>query len=190
MAACGAAPLAPSSSTASPAVVREDATVQSEPGERPGELSRSLGAYGLRDAKNLLRPWDANIPVDDKAAWRDPRVAAAYTEVTIASDPTAVTRDPPSVRVPSGPLRDSYLLASGTRLWDAGDVRAATLVVRSALDFWSRPEDVSALRRELVHARRVEIAELAGATHLVVLDRPEHGGARFTELLRAFLDAP
>jgi pimeloyl-ACP methyl ester carboxylesterase len=155
--------------------------------ERPGQLTQSLGAYSLRNAKGLVSTWEANIPVDDKARWRDPRVAAAYADTAIASDPTAVQRDPPSVRVPTGPLRDSYLLAGGTKLWDAGAIRAATLVVRSELDFWSRREDVEALRRELVHARRVEIVELPGATHVVFLDRPEHGRTQLVELLRRFL---
>jgi pimeloyl-ACP methyl ester carboxylesterase len=155
--------------------------------DRPGELTRSLGGYALRDASALLRNWETNIPTDDKASWRDPRVAAAYADAAITSDPTAATRDPPSVRVPSGPLHDAYLLASGTRLWNAADVRAATLIVRSELDFWSRREDIEALRRELVHARRVELVELPRATHFVFLDRPEHGRQRFVEELRAFL---
>lgn len=152
----------------------------------PGQLA-PLGAYTLRTAAGLLQTWDRNIPVADKASWRDPRVAAAYADVAIASDATAASRQPPSVRVPSGPLHDSYQLAGGTPMWRAGDVRAATLVVRSALDFWSRPEDVAALRRELIHARRVQIEELPEATHVVFLDRPEHGRARFVALLRAFL---
>src|SRR5262249_17727088 len=82
----------------------------------------------------------------DKAAWRDPRVSEAYTAATIASDPIASRRDPPSVRVPAGPLRDSYLLAGGARMWDAGAIRAATLFVRGSLDHWSRPEDSAAPR--------------------------------------------
>jgi hypothetical protein len=135
----------------------------------------------------LLRSWDANIPVADKASWRDPRVAEAYASIAIASDPTSSQRTPPSVRVPNGPLRDSYLLAGGTKLWQARDVRAATLVIRSELDFWSRPEDVEALRTELVQARRVEIATLARSTHLVLLDRPGHGRAQLLDLLVQFL---
>jgi pimeloyl-ACP methyl ester carboxylesterase len=150
----------------------------------------SLGADSLRDAPNLVRAWEASIPVADKAAWRDPRVAAAYTAAAIASDPTSSQRDPPSVRVPSGPLRDSYELAGGTRAWNAEAIRGATMVVRGELDFWSRPEDVAALRRELVHARRVEIVELPGATHFVFLDRPEHGRARLVATLCAFLAQP
>jgi pimeloyl-ACP methyl ester carboxylesterase len=146
------------------------------------------GAWSLRARlEDPERPGDANISVDDKPSWRDPRVAAAYADTAIASDPTSTTRQPPSVRVPSGPLRDSYLLAGGTRSWDAAAVHAATLVVRSQRDFWSRPEDVEALRHGLVHARRVEILELPDATHFAFLDRPEHGRARFVERLVAFL---
>jgi pimeloyl-ACP methyl ester carboxylesterase len=157
---------------------------------RPGQLSASLGAYAVRDAANLVRAWEASIPVKDKATWRDPRVAEAYTSIAIASDPTSTERNPPSVRVPTGPLRDSYELASGARTWNAAAIRAATLVVRSELDFWSRREDIAALRRELVGARRVEILELPGATHFVFLDRPEHGRSRLVATLSAFLAQP
>jgi pimeloyl-ACP methyl ester carboxylesterase len=94
------------------------------------------------------------------------------------------------VRIPAGGLYDSYLLSEGTPLWRAGDVRAATLVARGGLDFWSRPEDLAALRRDLVHARRVEFAEIPDATHFLLLDRPEHGRARFVALLTQFLTAP
>jgi pimeloyl-ACP methyl ester carboxylesterase len=154
----------------------------------PGQLSPSLGAYSLRGTRSLLSTWDANIPVDDKASWRDPAVADAYAAIAIASDPTSSSRTPPSVRVPTGPLRDSYALASGTPLWRAADIRAATLVIRSELDFWSRTEDVQALERELTHARRVETLTLPNATHVVFLDRPEHGRPELVAALRRFLE--
>ena len=158
-----------------------------EESDRPGRLSDSLGAYSLRTAAGLVQNWEANIPRADKASWRDPKVADAYASTAIESDPTSSQRTPPSARVPTGPLRDSYALASGTKLWEASDVRAATLVIRSELDFWSRPEDVAALQRELVHARRVAIESLPGATHIAFLDRPEHGRARMLELVIRFL---
>jgi len=156
--------------------------------DHPGQLSPSLGAYSLRGAKGLLSTWDANIPVADKASWRDPAVADAYASIAIASDPTSSSRTPPSARVPTGPLRDSYMLASGTPLWRAADIRAATLVIRSELDFWSRPEDVQALERELTGARRVETVTLPNATHLVFLDRPEHGRTELLRRLGRFLE--
>jgi len=49
------------------------------------------------------------------------------------------------------------------------------------------PEDLAALRRDLVHARRVKIIEIPGATHFVLLDRPEHDRDRLIALLRSFL---
>jgi pimeloyl-ACP methyl ester carboxylesterase len=158
-----------------------------EDAERPGEFARSVGAYNLRDARSLLRTWDTNIPVADKTVWRDPRVAEAYASGAVASDPTSSQRTPPSVRVPNGPLRDSYLLASGTKLWQAGDVRAATLVMRSELDHWTRLEDMTALQRELVHARRVEALALPQATHFVFLDHPDHGRRQFVDAVVRFL---
>ncbi len=158
-----------------------------EDSERPGELTRSLGAYNLRDRRSMLRTWDAAIPVADKTIWRDPRVAEAYASGAITSDPTAAQREPPSLRMPNGPLRDSYLLAGGTKLWEASGIRAATLVMRSELDHWSRHEDVAALQRELVHARRVETLALPQATHFVFLDRPDHGRRQLVDAVVAFL---
>lgn len=151
-----------------------------EDADHPGQPS--LGAYTARDARSLLRTWDTTIPVADKARWRDPRVAAAYVELTLAGAPTA--------HIPAGALYDSYLLSTGTPLWHATDVRAATLVVRGGLDFWSRPEDLAALRHDLVHARRVQVVEIPDATHFFYLDRPEHGRARFVDTLVQFLAAP
>jgi len=86
--------------------------------------------------------------------------------------------------VPSGPLQDAVALSTGHKLWEASAVRVPTLVIRSELDFWSRPEDVEALRRELPHG---EVLTLPKATHLVFLDRPEHGRTVFVDALVKFL---
>ncbi|WP_394830077.1 alpha/beta hydrolase [Pendulispora rubella] len=161
-----------------------------EDSDRPGEFARSLGAYNARDTRSMLRSWDAAIPAADKTSWRDPQVAEAYASGAVASDPTSSQRTPPSVRLPNGPLRDSYLLAGGTKFWRAGDIRSATLLVRSELDHWSRPEDVAALQRELGHARRVETRMLPQATHFVFLDRPEHGRREFVDAVEKFLAQP
>jgi pimeloyl-ACP methyl ester carboxylesterase len=141
--------------------------------------------YALAPAASLLRPWDANIPGADKARWRDPAVASAYVAAALASDPTSGARTPPSLRAPLGALEDSVYLAAGRQLWDASLVRAATLIVRSERDFWSRPEDVERLTAHLTHAARVRVVRLADATHFVHLDRPERGRAL---LLAALFD--
>jgi len=63
---------------------------------------------------------------------------------------------------------------------------APTLVLASELDFWSRVEDQELLRSHLVHAPRVKIVVLKGATHFVHLDRPAHGRAQLLEEIAGF----
>ena len=151
--------------------------------------AEGFGAYQLADAKGLLAPWDRSIPLPDKARWRDPAVAEAYVREALASDPTSAQRSPPSLRAPTGALEDSFYLASGRQLWDAAPIRARVLLLRSELDFWSRPEDLTLLRAHLVNAREVRAVTLPQATHMVHLDRPEHGRARLLTELGDFLAA-
>lgn len=135
----------------------------------------------------MFGAWDRSISMEDKNAWRDPAVAAAYAEAAIASDPTAGERTPPSFRAPSGALEDSFYLASGRQLWDASLIRSPTLVIRSERDFWSRPEDAERLQAHLVHAARVKVVELPEATHFAHLDRAERGRDLLIRELLAFL---
>ncbi|MFN7977559.1 MAG: alpha/beta fold hydrolase [Vicinamibacterales bacterium] len=157
--------------------------------EHPGEFARAYGSYRLSTAASLLPAWDRSIPGDDKTAWRDPLVANAYVGEAMASDDTSGSRTPASFRAPSGAMEDSFLLATGRRLWDASLITCPTLVVRSEADFWSRPEDLEMLRRHLTHAP-ARFVSIPGATHFVHLDRPEHGRARLLDELRAFLRDP
>lgn len=153
----------------------------------PGRFNPAYGSYRLSTAESLFGAWDASIPVEQKEEWRDARVAHAYAEAALASDPISGSRVPPSFRAPSGAMEDSYYLASGRRLWDASLITAATLVVRSGADFWSRPEDVDMLRAHLTRAARVRIVTIPDATHFVHLDRPERGRARFVDEVIRFL---
>lgn len=147
--------------------------------------------YRLNTAASLLGGWDRSIPIQDKAAWRAPSVAEAYVAAAMASDPTAARRDPPSFRSPSGALADSFLLATGAALWDARLIEADALIIRSGLDFWSRPQDVARLKGDLEarHTGTVRVLEIAGATHYVHLDRPERGRQAFVASVISFLSA-
>jgi pimeloyl-ACP methyl ester carboxylesterase len=136
------------------------------------------GAYRLSTADALLPGWDASIPVPDKAEWRDPRVARSYVDEAMASDPTTYDREPPSFRAPNGAMKDSYLLATGRQLWDAGAIRARTLILRGEHDFWSRPADVTTLAGDLTGAKEVRAVTVAGATHHTHLDRADRGRGR------------
>lgn len=154
----------------------------------PGRFNaRLFGAYRLSTAQSLLAPWDRAIPLDDKSLWRDPAVADAYVKAALDSDPTSHQRTPASLRAPSGAFEDSFYLATGRQLWDASLIRARTLILRSERDNWSRPEDPKALAEHLVHARKVSIVTIPGATHLVHLDRAERGRDRFLQEVLSFL---
>jgi pimeloyl-ACP methyl ester carboxylesterase len=153
-----------------------------EPG-RPGEFSRSFGAYRLSSADSLLGVWDSSIPTAHKSQWRAPEVAEAYVREALASDETSSQRGPPSFRAPSGAMEDTFYIAGGRQLWDASLIHVPVLIIRSGRDFWSRPEDVAALRKHLVHAPQVTVIELAEATHFAHLDRPPRGRQRMIEAI-------
>lgn len=158
--------------------------------DRPGEFNTAAGAYRVLTAEGLVKSWDAAIPGDDPTAWRDPEVTAAFQRESLASDPASSTRQPPAMRAPSGFQHDSYLMARGTRFWDAADISAPMLAIRGDRDHWSRPEDLIALQRDAVNAQSVTTVSIPGGSHYLFLDRPERGRARFLREVTAFLNSP
>lgn len=158
--------------------------------EHRGQFNRKgMGAYSFNTKESLFGAWDKSIPIEDKSAWRDPRVADAYARAALASDPTSYSRSPPSFRAPLGALEDSFYLATGRQLWDASLIRSPTLILRSERDFWSRPEDPETMKKHLVHSRKVQSVTLSNATHFVHLDRPERGRTTFIEEIVSFLSS-
>jgi pimeloyl-ACP methyl ester carboxylesterase len=153
----------------------------------PEHFDRHAGGYRIVDQSGLLRRWDASIPASDKKEWRDAAVADAYVSQTLATDRTASSRNPPSVRIPIGYQVDAFNLSLGRPLFAAKDIRVPVLVVRGALDFWSRPADVSSLARELVNSPKVKTLTIEGGTHYLFLDRPEHGRSQFISEVLTFL---
>jgi pimeloyl-ACP methyl ester carboxylesterase len=155
---------------------------------RPWRINRAtVGAYRLYDATAILKPWDQSIPGPNKAAWRDPQVAAAYVAAVLAGDPGAPPQRPPAVRVPTGPLADAVEITAGRQAWDAGLVRARALIVFSEHGYWSRAEDRDRLQAHLVNAGEVKVVTLSRATHYAHLDRPERGRQALIDALKAFL---
>ncbi|OHV76495.1 alpha/beta fold hydrolase [Rhizobium sp. LCM 4573] len=155
-----------------------------DPNDRSRFNVAKFGAYRLNTAASLIPSWDRSIPVEDKDSWHDPAVVEAYQRAALASDPTSGDHQPPAFRAPSGAMEDSFYLASGRQLWDAASITARVLIIRSESDFWSRPDDVTALERHLVNAAGVRSVTIPGATHYVHLDRSERGRSQFiTEVL-------
>ena len=164
-------------------------STDSEDPTHPNHFNQaSCGAYRFNDAASLLRPWDNNIPKDNKSEWRDPVVAGAYVQAALDSDSTSRSRTPPSFRSPCGALEDSFYLAIGRQLWDASLVTALTLVVISERDFWSRTEDRENLAADLVHSPTVRVVVIPSATHFVHLDRPERGRQVLLKEINSFME--
>lgn len=149
-----------------------------------------FGSYRLNTVDSLLPSWDNAIPMEDKAEWRDPEVADAYQQAALASDPTSHDRNPSSFRAPSGAMEDSFYLAIGRQLWDAAPITSRVLIIRSGNDFWSRPEDVTALQEHLVNAAEVEAVTIPEATHHIHLDRENRGRDAFLDEVTTFLSRP
>jgi pimeloyl-ACP methyl ester carboxylesterase len=157
--------------------------------DAPGRFNaRKFGGYSYNTLEMLLDKWDESIPVADKDSWRDPEVAKAFAQALIDGDPTAKTRNPPSYRCPNGMLEDSFYIGKGHKLVHANQVYSKVLIIRPELDYFSRPEDVAALKADLVNAEQVHVWEPKNATHYVLLDRPERGRTDTIRRIRDFLD--
>ena len=152
-----------------------------------GRVNPSVGAYRWNSAESLFGVWDRSIPEADKSVARDPQVAKAYADAALGSDPESASHKPPAFRSPNGCLEDSFYVAIGRKLWDASLIRVPTLVIASERDFWSRPEDRAALAEELVHAPRVKIVVIPGATHFVHLERARRGREQLIDEMVQFV---
>ncbi len=159
-----------------------------EDSEHSGQFNfKKYGAYSFNTRESLFTGWDRSIPIEDKTKWRDPRIADAYSNAALASDPTSYSRTPQSFRAPLGCLEDSFYLATGRQLWDASLIFSKVLIIRSERDFWSRPQDPEMITKHLVHSKQVRSVTLADATHFAHLDRPEHGRNQLIEEICQFV---
>jgi pimeloyl-ACP methyl ester carboxylesterase len=158
--------------------------------DHPGRFnSLALGATGSIPPRAC---WGLGMPASRNPTWT--RGGILSWRRSTSRLPSTATR--PRGRAPrraSGPQPEPSRTAStspaGRHLWDASLITAAALVLRSELDFWSRPEDAQLLEAHLVHASSVRSEVLSRSTHYVHLDRPEAGRDSFLRALLSFLAA-
>lgn len=131
-----------------------------------------------RDA--LTRKWTATIPLTDKEKWRDTRIADVYSQTAITLSSLQDT-----MIVPGGYREESFYMSNGKKYWDAGDITTPSLIMRSELDFWSRPEDIIAIDNDL-NINKKRVVTIPG-THYLFLDRPERGRTRLIEEIVNFI---
>lgn len=143
---------------------------------RPGQFYQAeYGNYFYNAIDMLGADWSRQIPIADKAAWRDPEMLAAFQQALIDGDPTTNERTPPTFRSPNGMLEDLNLMGTGRTLMHASQVYARVMIVRPEYDSLSHLPDVEALAADLVHAEEVRLYTPSNTTQYVLLDRPERG---------------
>lgn len=149
--------------------------------EHDSMLFNKKGFFRVSPSKNLTRSWSRTIPVEDKQQWRDPVVEQAYREYS-----SSFGSDTSVMKVPGGYREESFYMSLGKKYWDARDIKVPALILRTELDFWSRPEDLTAIEKEMVNAPRSRFLTIPG-THYVFLDRPERGKNVLVEEMLEFL---
>lgn len=137
------------------------------------------GHFRSSGKEGLVRKWHETIPLENKDEWRDPRVMEGYRETAMSfgGDTTVMT-------VPGGYREESFYMSLGKKYWDAKDIRVPSLIIRTELDFWSRPEDLQAIEKDL-SAPGSQFLTIPG-THYVFLDRATKGKSELVKAITEF----
>lgn len=125
----------------------------------------------------LGRKWTATIPIETKEDWRDPTVFQGY--LSFGKDKTVM-------KVPGAYREESFYMSLGKSYWNASSITCPSLILRTKLDFWSRPEDLIAIEKDLINVPKKVIKEITG-THYVFLDRQENGRESLIQEIFEFL---
>ena len=152
--------------------------------DTPGLPSpESAGAWRVVTVAEQLARFTEDVPsghppvlIDEDLRYWGP----AY----LATDPESSSREPPSVKIPSGPQADILAARSGRLPYKPEAVVAPTLIVRGAWDSVSNDEDADWLLSRIAAPIRKDV-EIAKGTHLMHL---EHSRDALFATVRAFLD--
>jgi pimeloyl-ACP methyl ester carboxylesterase len=157
--------------------------------ERPGRFNQlRYGNYTFNGIDMLETHWDHQIPIEDKHAWRDPRMVTAFREALLDGDPTSRSRNPPTYRSPNGMLEDLFLMgATGQKLFHASQIYCPVFIVNPEYDALCRDTDMAVFIADLHHAPEVIHWQAKNSTHYMILDRPERGRAELLSRLDVFL---
>jgi pimeloyl-ACP methyl ester carboxylesterase len=138
---------------------------------KPLEFNYANGAYRLSSYKANKDRWDGEIPIETKDEYRDPGVVDAFINAALKSDPTSNDRNPPALRAPNGVLEDTFMQATGRRIWNASSIYVPVLVIAGEYDTWSYPEDREILMRDLTNAPSKKSVLIPEATHFVIFEK-------------------
>ena len=129
------------------------------------------GAYRLVQADAVVARWCLELDEAQIASLATPMHMAAWADAAIASDPEAGRHDPPTLRAPSGVVKDVLERnLSQTPPYDPGAIRAPTMIVVGEWDRETRPEQGREVFARLANTDARRYVMIGGATHSMLLE--------------------
>jgi pimeloyl-ACP methyl ester carboxylesterase len=148
----------------------------------PGNLDemKDVGAYRTVNADTIADIWEDQIIPADKAEWREEEVFDTWFETLLTAEPAGTD----AVRAPNGVLVDSWEMRHARPVYDAGQIKVPTLVIRAEADKESTLEDALGLFEKLGAEEKVFVT-IGGGTHFISLEKR---APLLIEQVQAFLE--
>jgi alpha-beta hydrolase superfamily lysophospholipase len=143
--------------------------------EDPERLNPRLGAVRPVHPNDFRRRWASEIPVADKASWRDSSVVEALIHQSL--EEAAHPQCPGAFAVPNGSVADLFEVFHGRPLYSAAQINMPTLLLRGEFDPTSTHEDAMSLFTALGSERK-RYCVIGRGAHFMIAERclPEvHG---------------
>jgi pimeloyl-ACP methyl ester carboxylesterase len=132
-------------------------------------LPESAGAWRQVTVAEQLARFVGDVPAGQPRVLIDEDLRY-WGPAYLATDPTSSSREPPSVRIPSGPQADVLAAWSGALPYSPEKVVAPTLIVRGEWDHVSNDDDADWLLSRSAAPIRKDV-KIAKGTHLMHLEQ-------------------
>ncbi len=147
------------------------------------EDAAPAAAWRLITVEEQRQRFDRDTPAGVSSILAEPDLRR-WGEVWLATDPSAATRTPHAVCVPTGPQRDIAAIWSSRALYDPAAIAAPTLIVRGAWDSLCTDADVARFITASGNRPRMDV-KLPDGGHLMHL---EIGRERLWRVVNTFID--
>jgi len=135
--------------------------------------AETIGAWRDVSIAEQLKRFVEDVPPSHPPVLIEPDLAE-WGPAYLATDPDAVGRVPPAVRIPNGPQADIIAAMSGRLAYEPARVLPPTLIVRGAWDNLCQDADAAWLTGALGAREKADVV-IPQATHLMHLEHGREG---------------
>jgi pimeloyl-ACP methyl ester carboxylesterase len=148
----------------------------------PGNLDqmKDVGAYRTVNADKIADIWEHQIVPANKDEWREEEVFETWFDTLLEAEPAGTD----AVRAPNGVLVDSWEMRNARPVYDAGQIKVPTLIIRAEADKESTLEDALGLFEKLGAEEKLFV-NIGGGTHFISLEKR---APLLIEQVQAFLE--